>query len=138
MRPNPKINEERLRRHSAGVTSDFFPHFHFLVFVRCPPQHPSAAFMNTAGSTETGCQKLLVFRRRDFTQQLLSPTTRYLVPFVTKAQKATFAAVPLISDSTCVFLFLFLFCVVLFFCPQVSPARKGRASLCDIHANRME
>lgn len=95
------MNQERLRRHSARVTSGFFPHFHFLVFFRCPPQHPPAAFINTAGSAETGCQKLFVFRRRDFTQQLLGPTAHYLVPFVTEARKATFAAVPLISDSTC-------------------------------------
>lgn len=125
MRPNPKINEKRLRQHSVRVTSGFFPHFHFLVFFRCPPQHPSAAFINTAGSAETGCQKLFVFRRRDFTQQLLGPTTHYLVPFVTKARRATFTAVPLISDSTCVSFFSPFFCVVLFFLPTGQSCKEG-------------
>lgn len=114
MSPNPKINEERLRRHSAGVTPGFFPSFPLSCFLSLPPQHPNtppAALINTAGSAETGCQKLFVFRRRDFTQQRLGPTTHYLVPFVTKARKATFAGVPLISDSTSgIFFFLPVFC----------------------------
>lgn len=107
------------RRGHAGLLSSF----PLSCFLSLPPtpQPPTAALINTAGSAETGCQKLFVFRRRDFTQQRLGPTTHYLVPFVTKARKATFAGVPLISDSTSGIFFSVFF---LFFGPQVSPANR--------------
>lgn len=68
MRPNPKINEERLPRHSAGVTPGFFPSFPLSCFLSLPPtpQHPSRRTYKYSWQRWDGLPKAFRFQAKGF------------------------------------------------------------------------